>query len=98
MSKLISEMTPEEAADELVFMELRKLLRKARNAAIKAHEAERAVFRALEDMCIDLDVPCEAMSADNLGDAVSCFINYDEHTAAWLLREIKKQYCKREEE
>lgn len=52
----IPNMTARQCADELVLLEVKKLLQKARKASQKAEEMERAVFAALEDMCIDLDV------------------------------------------
>lgn len=90
----IPEMTPEQAMDELTFMSLKKLLQKARNAEQKATEAHNAVYAALDDMCIDLDVPSRAENADNLRDAVSCYIHYGEYGPKNLLREIREQYRK----
>lgn len=91
----ISEMTPEQAADELTMMEVKKLLQRAKRAYEKAQEAEAAVFRMLEeDMCLDMEAPSEAENAANLGEAVACYLNYGEYTLAGLLKEIRAQYTK----
>lgn len=90
----ISEMTPEQAADELTMMEVKKLLQKAKKAYKTAQAAEAAVFQALDDMCLDLDVPSAAENASTLGEAVTCYLNYGEYSLAGLLSEIRAQYIK----
>lgn len=96
MKKPISRMSAQEAADEMVINDLKELLRKARVAQIKADEASQAVFAALEDMCIELNAVSFAENADNLGDAISCFIVYGEYGMKNIISEIRKQYCKEE--
>ena len=90
----ISSLTSQEAADELVLMEVSKLLQKARKAQKKANEALSVVYEALEDMCIDLDVPSKAENADSLLDAISCYAQYGEFGCKNLLTEIREQYTK----
>lgn len=90
----ISQMSSEQALDESVMLELKKLIQKARKADQKAEEAHLAVFQALEDMCIDINVPSAAEGADNLGDAISCYIQYGEFGLKNVLSEIRKQYTK----
>lgn len=90
----ISEMTPEEAMDELILMDVKKLLQKAKKAYEKAQEAEMDVFRALDDMCLDLEAPSEAENAENLNEAVACYLNYGEYSLSGLMKEIKEQYNK----
>lgn len=90
----IPDMTPEQAMDELTMDELRKLLKKAKTAYEKAQAAEVAVFEALDDMCIDLEVKTGAENAENLGEAVACYLNYGEYDAKSLLAEIRAQYTK----
>ena len=69
----ISDMTLEQASDELVMMEVKKLLQKAKKAYKKAQEAEAAVFHVLEwDMCLDMDVPSEAENAGKGAGPVRC--------------------------
>lgn len=91
----ISDMTPEQASDELVLMEVKKLLQKTKKAYKKAQEAEAKVFRLLEEaMCLDLEVPTEAENANDLGEAIACWLNYDEYTLRGLLSEIRAQYTR----
>lgn len=92
--KQISSMTVQEAADEQVMLILEKLLKNARKAQKKADEALIAVYNAVEDMCIDLDAASGAENADNLNDAVSCYVQYGEYGCKNLLSEIRKQYTK----
>lgn len=88
-------MTPEQASDELVLMEVKKLLQKTKKAYKKAQEAEAKVFRLLEEaMCLDLEVPTEAENANDLGEAIACWLNYDEYTLRGLLSEIRAQYTR----
>ena len=88
----IPSMTPKKVSDELVFAEVEKLLRKARNAEKKANDALTAVYEALEDMCIDIEVHSEAENAETLEEAISCYIHYGEFGLADLMKEIKEQY------
>ena len=91
----ISEMTPEQAADELVFMEFEKALRAAKRKAVAAQTAENEVFKLLQDMCIDPEnVPTEAENADCLADAITCYLSYDEYSVAGIMREVRGAYGK----
>lgn len=90
----ISKLTAQEAADELVMMEVSKLLQKARKAQQKADEALNAVYQALDDMCIDLDVPSKAENADRILDAISCYAHYGEYGCKNLISEIREQYTR----
>jgi hypothetical protein len=92
----IPNMTADECQDELVMQELSKLIRKARKVDAAAEEASKAVFQALDDMCIDIEAPSAAENADSLGDAVSCYIQYGEYSLKSLLSEIKTQYTEKE--
>lgn len=95
MRKPISEMTTEECNDELVFRRFKSLLEKARKKQTEATAATALVYRALEDMCIDADqIPSDAENADNLEDAISCFIDYGEYSVAGIMREVKAAYGK----
>ena len=90
----IPNMTPEQCDIELAMDGLKKLLQKARKADKKASDALAAVYSALEDMCIDIEVPSNAENAENLEEAVSCYIHYGEFGLANLLREIRQLYSK----
>ena len=90
----ISEMTPEQAADELTMMEIKKLIQKAKRAYEKAQAAEAALYKAVDDLCLDLEVPTEAENAENLDQAISCYLHYEEFSLEGLLSEIRAQYIK----
>ena len=98
MKKPISEMTTEECNDELVFNLLKNLLNRAREAQIKADAAFRSVMQVLDDMCIEPDhVPSNAENADNLEQAITCYIAYGEYSVAEIMREVKEAYGKERE-
>lgn len=91
----ISNLTPEQAADELVFMAFEKAMRAAKRKADAAQEAENAIFRLLEDMCIDADlVPTKAENADNLKEAITCYLSYGEYSLSGIMREVRAAYGK----
>ena len=90
----ISNLTPEQCADELTLMKVKKLLQKARKAQQKADTSLSEVFQALDDMCIDLDVPSDAENAETLEEAVNCYAHYGEFGLKGLMKEIREQYTK----
>lgn len=90
--KNISEMTPEECSDKLVTLSIKKLLQKARKKNEESDEALRAVYQAIENMCIDLDVHSDAENADTLEEAINCYVQYGEYNLTDLLKEIRQQY------
>lgn len=91
----ISNLTPEQASDELVFMAFEKALRAAKRKADAAQEAENAIFSLLGDMCIDADsIPTKAENADNLKEAIACYLSYGEYSVAGIMREIRAAYGK----
>lgn len=92
----IPNMTPIECQDELVMQSISKLIQKARRADKKAEEAIITVFNALDDMCIDIGLPSGAENAENLGDAISCYIQYGEYGLKNILKEIRAAYTKGE--
>ncbi len=88
-------MTPEECLDDLTFRRFKSLLEKARKKAVEATAASALVFQALEDMCIDAEqIPTGAENANNLLEAVSCYIDYGEYSVAGIMREVKGAYGK----
>jgi hypothetical protein len=91
----ISEMTPEECSDELVMKSIKKLLQKARKKSKESDEALQAVYQAIDDMCIDLDVHSDAENADTLEEAINCYVQYGEYNLTDLLKEIRQQYVER---
>ena len=75
--------------------ELKHLIETARMKTIAAQRAEFDVFTLLENMCGDTSsVPTKAENADNLTDAISCFINYNEYSLDEIMQEIKELYMK----
>lgn len=69
--------------------DIRKLIQKARKKSIELNDATQAVFDVLSD--IDLNVPTDAENADDLEQAISCYIQYGEFSIDELLDEIKQQ-------
>ena len=92
----ILEMAPEECSNELVMMSIKKLLQKARKKSKESDEALRTVYKAIEDMCIDLDVHSDAENADTLEEAINCYVQYGEYKLTDLLKEIRQQYTTNE--
>lgn len=55
--------------------------------------ATKAVFDALEDMCIEPDeISSAAENAENLEEAISCFIDYGEYSVSGIMREVRAAY------
>lgn len=75
--------------------DIRKLIQKARKKSIELNDATQEVFDALSD--IDLYVPTDAENADDLEQAINCYIQYGEYSIDELLDEIKQQ-CKKKED
>lgn len=69
--------------------DIRKLIQKARKKSIELNDATQAVFDVLSD--IDLCVPTDAENADDLEQAINCYIQYGEFSIDELLDEIKQQ-------
>ena len=88
----IPNMTSEQCSDELVMISVKKLLQKARKKCKESDEALRAVYQAIDDMCIDLDAPSDAENATTLEEAINCYVQYGEYNLTGLLTEIRRQY------
>lgn len=99
MKKSVSEMSLEECQDELVFSVFEKLLRQAKVAYDRAQRTEAAVFMALEDMCIDAEsISTDAENANNLGEAICCFLQHNEYSINGIMNEVRAAYGKQEKE
>ena len=61
----------------------------AREASLRAGQAVREVFYMLDRMGIDLSLPTNAENADNLEEAICCYIQYGEYGIENILREIQ---------
>ena len=95
MRRNINDYSPLEAQDEIVFSIFERILKRAKAAAEKAQAAERMVFKALEDMCIvPEDVPTGAENAENLEEAITCYLEYDEYSVAGIMKEVREAYGK----
>lgn len=95
----IPKLTPEQAADELVFMEFEKALKSAKRKAVAAQKAQNHIFELLEDMCIDAEeIPTKAENASNLGEAITCYLDYGEYTLSGIMREVRSAYGKGEKD
>lgn len=67
-----------------------RMLKTARMAAVKAQKDEYFVFQALEVMGINAkEIPTDAPNANNLEEAVSCFLQYGEYSVAEILKEVR---------
>ena len=88
--KKISEMTPDEALTEQALAVFKRRLEQARKKAVESAAATKAVFDALEDMCIDPDeIPSAAENAENLEEAICCFIDYGEYSVSGITHTVK---------
>lgn len=96
--KKISEMTPGEALTEQALAVFKRRLEQARKKSVENAAATKAVFDALEDMCIDPnEIPSTAENAENLEEAICCFIDYGEYSVSGIMREIREAYKERTE-
>lgn len=86
-------MMPEKGTDKPVFAAFEKALKSAKRKAEIAQSAEDFVFRLLEDMRIDAElVHSNAENAENLKDAITCYLSYDEYSLAGIMREVRTAY------
>lgn len=96
MKKPISDMTPEECNDEIVFGTFERLLKKARRKQAEAMAARGALYQALEDMCIDscLAVCIGNQNEGTLGAMIESYVKFDEGSIAGIMKEVKGAYGK----
>lgn len=88
--KNISDMSPEECLEELAFNRFRNLLNSARKKQVASSAATYLVYKALEDLCIDAEtIETDAENADNLLEAISCYIQYGEYSVAGIMKELR---------
>lgn len=92
--KRIADMTADEAMKEQTLRIIENAIKKAKKKADEAQAAEMRVYKLLEDACIDLTGTTEAENADNLEEAIACYLAYDECSLAGLMAEIREQYGK----
>lgn len=69
---------------------LRAGIETAKELQDKASMALNLIYEALDDLGIDSDnVKTGAENADNLRDAISCYVQYGEYSIDGLMKEIK---------
>lgn len=92
MRKEIYQMSSDEALNESIKLELKSALQKARRSCKRSDEKLREVYTILDHMCIDLESATNAENADNLEQAVNCYVQYGEYNLKGLVNEIMEQY------
>lgn len=80
--KPVSELTPQEAQDQLALNTLERKLMAARNAQALADKKLQAVIDELESLCID----------DSLEEAVTRYVRKGELTRTGIMRELRAAY------
>lgn len=88
----ISSLTPEQVADELAIMEMKRLLQKARKA--QKDVLTQAALQALEYLCIETDIPFGTDHTVTLKDAVLSYVQRGEYGLRTIMKEIRNQYTK----
>lgn len=73
---------------------IKDLICTAYAAQRKADATLKSLFDTLIQLDIDLDVESNAENADNLNDAICCYIDYNEYNLDRLLEEIKSAMLK----
>ena len=94
----IANMTPGECLDETVFASIKNKLKRVREMHKNSDRALASIYQALDDMCIDSDTPIDTESADTLGEAINCYVQYGEGSLSKLMSVIKARYIDTEEE
>ena len=95
----IPNMSAQECMDELTFIEVKKLLQKARKTQQHDDECCDAVFNAIEDMCIELTAHVSLKNTTTTLEEMICrYIHYGEDDLKDLMKEIRTRYCKNDQE
>lgn len=72
--------------------EFKLKMRKARNAFIRAQNKEDEIYRLIDSEYNNLDlsrIPSKAENADNLYEAISCYLSYGEYNIDLLWEELQ---------
>lgn len=76
---------------KMMISEFEKALKSAKRKANAAQLAECELFEMLESMGIDAqEIETSAENADNLYEAISCYLSYDEYSAKEIMKELKE--------
>ena len=93
--KPISDLSTEEAMDQLTFRGIDRKIELARRAKWIADQRLKQVFDELDSLCIDPgEIPTAAENATTLEEAIACYVQYGEYSRSGLLKEIKAAYGK----
>lgn len=72
---------------------LRAGIQTAKELQDKASVALDLIYKALDDLGIDpANIKTDAENADNLSDAISCYVSYGEYSIDGLMKEIRAAY------
>jgi hypothetical protein len=69
--------------------ELKKLMSKGRSLSVKQAEILSNIYGILEDLGVDIEAPSQAENAENIGDAINCYIDYGEYGIGEITKEIE---------
>lgn len=76
---------------ESIILEVEKLIKEARTEQKILDNMLYKLFKKIDELDIDLDVPTNAENAGNLDEAINCYIHYGEFSLKGLIDEIKNQ-------
>lgn len=86
-------MSKTKKTEKEIFDAFEKALNDARRKALIAQSAEDNIFQLLDILGIDAeDVPSSAENAENLKDAISCYLSYGEYSPEGILQEVQAAY------
>ena len=71
--------------------EVKRLIQKARKLSEQKSIVTLEIFNILEKSGIDLENKSNADNADDLEQAITCYIDYNEYNIKSIIEEIKSQ-------
>lgn len=70
-----------------------KALKETKRKYEAAALAEQELFKILDDMGIDAqEIETSAENADNLHEAITCYLSYNEYSVNGIMEELKDAY------
>lgn len=69
---------------------VKELIKLGKALSERYQKVENEVFEILNQMGVAIDALTEAPNADNLWDAIMCYMTYDEYNLSDLMKEIEK--------
>lgn len=85
----------EQSTEELILIDIEKLIKNARTEQKILDNIMDKLFKKIDELGIDLDVPTDAENAECLDEAINCYIHCGEFTLKGLIEEIKEQIISR---